>query len=258
MAIIKPSALVAEIKGKIGGSVFQTSPYGQVVKQGSFGGTRSSVAKQNVLSHESKKPSWWGLTSSTQKLAWDAAAELFPATNRYGDEYTSTGYQLWLRSRMQFPDEIARTVLDPPERVDDGTVWMPTFSVVDGVVSYACERIEGAAPCYLKIFASLPMPATRRRAPNRLRLIRSYELTEDLDVPDATDLYEQIFYPIPAGAIVHYRMVCYAQWSPQILGGSAGYSPAAVAPAPPVPDPVLISESGDYLMSENDEFLIPE
>lgn len=258
MAIIKPSALIAEIRGRIGGSIFQSSPYGNVVKQGNLSGSRNSLLKSKRQAEKGGTRGWWGLLTEEQQEAWTLAAQNFPTTNRYGDEYTSTGYNFFLRASWIFPPEIRLANLDPPARVDDGTVWNLGVKVEDQQFLVTCERVSGAADCYLVVFAQVPGPTSQRRPRNHWRLVAGRAVNADLVDDDWTAFYEEAFYEIPPGARVHYYAIAYAQWSPQQLGFTSGYSPTSVTPPPPPPTTSLITESGARMISENDNLLIPE
>lgn len=106
MASIKYSGLVSEIKGKIAGTSFQKGLGGYQVKSKGHGSVAGAAIggdiankKRAVFTTVSQK--WRGI-DPTIRTAWNAAAASFPATNRFGDIYTPSGYQLWMQFNYMY------------------------------------------------------------------------------------------------------------------------------------------------------------
>lgn len=93
--------MIDSIKGKIGGTSFQLGYAGNIVKTKQK--AKLSTVPKLVTRHQLKKSiytfvsqQWRGLTD-TQRTDWGTAAASFPATNRFGDVYTPSGYQLFMQ-----------------------------------------------------------------------------------------------------------------------------------------------------------------
>lgn len=101
MASIKYSGLIDSIKGKIAGTSFQLGYAGNIVKAKSK--TRLATVPLLVLRHQYKKAFFtvvsqaWRAMSDVQRTNWNTASALFPATNRFGDTYTPSGYQIFIQ-----------------------------------------------------------------------------------------------------------------------------------------------------------------
>ena len=97
MAVIKLSAFVTRISGKVGGSVFQMTSSGQIVKNNSYSipqnSPRQTIAQTKIQTVSSR----WLTTSPEVKDAWSAAAIDYPYQNKVGEESFYNGYQLFLK-----------------------------------------------------------------------------------------------------------------------------------------------------------------
>lgn len=102
MANLKYGVIVTKIVGKIGGQIFQQGKNGNVIKNYGAPGIKLETWKVPPEPKPPTKPtkrlaaqSWKGLTDD-QRSAWNAAASSFPATNKVGDTYTPSGFQLYM------------------------------------------------------------------------------------------------------------------------------------------------------------------
>ncbi len=96
MPQIKFSGLVTAMKGKAGGSIFSQNKQGSYFRNNRWGGGRKSArwdAAKNKLNQLSNS---WRALSAKQRDAWQNAAANFPFTNKFGDEYIASGYQVYM------------------------------------------------------------------------------------------------------------------------------------------------------------------
>jgi hypothetical protein len=97
MAKILTTAIVADIRNKLNGSVFSKNRYGSYVRTKVTPVNPQSTAQQaarNRLSTNSQ--AWRGLTE-TQRQAWINAAANFPFTDIYGNSKTLSGQTLYVK-----------------------------------------------------------------------------------------------------------------------------------------------------------------
>jgi len=97
MASIKMGAIVTDIKGKLGGHVFQKGNQSRVLKTGGkprVNKTATVIDKEAMLSE--LRSSWNALTAA-QRLNWGFAAKNFPFKNQFGDTILYGGYQFFLK-----------------------------------------------------------------------------------------------------------------------------------------------------------------
>lgn len=166
-ASVKFSALMTGIKGKIGGTVFQSSSTGfmirnkpsgnfvksiswvfgrsytqsawgedyatlldlapgQLASDGSNTNLSASFSAQQLIRKLSKA---WGALDSSDRDAWAAAAASFPFTNKWGEQYTGTGFQVFISINSKLiPYEIAMQTLPPS--ASDGTLPDHTWNTI--------------------------------------------------------------------------------------------------------------------------------
>jgi len=97
MAVIKLSAFVTRISGKVGGSVFQMTSSGQIVKNNSYSipqnSPRQTIAQTKIQTVSSR----WLLLTPSEKDAWSAETINYPYQNKVGEESFYNGYQLFLK-----------------------------------------------------------------------------------------------------------------------------------------------------------------
>ena len=108
MASIRFSALVSDVKGSVGGNVFQSNANGAFVRTKSTPVNRNTEAQQNqrlIMSVYAQK--WQGLTDEDRQ-AWKDAAPLQPYINRLGEQKIYTGYQLFMKTNLVLESATAR------------------------------------------------------------------------------------------------------------------------------------------------------
>ena len=101
MASIKYTGIVHGIKGSIAGTIFQEGHAGSIVrakmhaikKQNPFLISSLGYTSQSVYQYLSQQ---WRALTDTQRASWVTAAPSFPYTNRWGDTYTPTSFNLFM------------------------------------------------------------------------------------------------------------------------------------------------------------------
>jgi len=157
--IVKFSALMVGIKGKVGGTVFQGSkagpsiknkPNGNFVKaikwifgvpntQVNWGNSYANLLSpgQQILSADGSNTNTgfnrsaqalitrtskaWGQLSQEVRSAWTASAPNFPFTNKWGDPYTGSGFQVFMSINNKIM-ALGAPMLTMPPSPDDGVL----------------------------------------------------------------------------------------------------------------------------------------
>lgn len=97
MAVLKLSALVTRISGKIGGSVFAKTSNGQVVKKNTYSQPQFSPSQTIAQQKIQRASSSWLTLSESQKNDWLAITNDYPFYNKVGEVSYYGGYQLFLK-----------------------------------------------------------------------------------------------------------------------------------------------------------------
>jgi len=137
MASIKMGAIVTDIKGKLGGHVFQKGNQSRVLKTGGKPRiNKSSIVRKRETILSELRSTWNGLTVA-ERLDWGFTAKNFPFKNQFGDSILYGGYQLFLK-------------LNVNRRLVGGSVLPASTSVnsVLGFVTVANAFIDLSAGTY--------------------------------------------------------------------------------------------------------------
>ena len=152
MASIKYGALGGELKGKVGGTIFQGGKSGSIVKSflkksfvkvlaliyGGLGtgftfadaqniagtqapgliypdGSRTAVSSYtNQRQLLATTASGWKNLTDEQRTAWNASAVNFPFKNRFGDQYTGSGFQVYMELNLNLAKNLLPILNFPP------------------------------------------------------------------------------------------------------------------------------------------------
>jgi len=163
MASVKYGALITELKGKIGGTVFQGGPAGSVAKNIDAIADSAKLTKadagrafppRKIIAQVS---GLWRLLSQLQRDAWNAAAPLWPATNRFGEVYTPSGFNVFMKLNAQMVNLTGVSLSDPPIGISIPLLDPITIAVPDDIEFNV--DLPGGVPAgfYLRTEATMPM-----------------------------------------------------------------------------------------------------
>lgn len=163
MGQVKFSGLVTGIKGKIGGTVFQSGKTGYTAKNNSGVNRKGVVGKGGVARMKQRiqvntLATFWGSLSVEEREAWQNEAVNYTFYNRFGDPYTPSGYQLFMSLNLNL---IAVEEAPKPSPEKKGEIFPITaFSVVNKSISEF--KVTWAAPAQSK-FAIIISGTPQRR-----------------------------------------------------------------------------------------------
>ena len=100
MALIKLTAFLDNVSGKLNGTVFARNKGGAYVRSKS-NPTNPQTAKQSAVRSifSGIQQSWRGLTDE-QRAAWDSSTDDYPYQNRLGDQKNYSGSQLYSKLNL--------------------------------------------------------------------------------------------------------------------------------------------------------------
>lgn len=220
MASVKLSPLVSEIRGKVGGVVFQTSPSGQIVKINNFRGSNPTGSRGSDLDSIKGVNSWWGALSVAQRDLWATRSLQFPTTNRYGDPLISTGFNFYMRNALLFPPGAGFDQVNPPTLVVDGTDYGTDTLVSTNQIRASWQRLSGAGLGYMIVDATPASRNTIMAAPNRWRRIYNGAINAGPSFVNVRPNYDSIWGLPVVAAPVFVRIRVYNRFSCQLFGSS--------------------------------------
>ena len=159
MAILKLSALVDRISGKLQGSVFTFGSSGQIVKSNSYSQPQFSPRQTAQRMRATHIPTLWQSLTLAQKNAWAALTPSYLYTNKAGveSEYSAYGLFLLINQNLQFANlPLQLTANGKLAGKNAGTIE------VDGIGPADLEfQSSSAATNYLVFFGTRGLPADR-------------------------------------------------------------------------------------------------
>lgn len=210
MAQVKYGALITELKGKVGGTVFQGGPGGPVCKnidaiRDSAKLTKADAGRViNTLPLTAQVAGFWRTLTDAQRASWATGAVNFPAFNKFGVAYTPSAYQVFMTLNFQvyqltgailYSCPVPITVNDPP-----------TFSIAQPDLTSLDVTWAGGiqTDCTIRVDATQPMAAGRKPKDSFFKCIAEW--------PDSTtspeDLfpgYANVYGSFPIGAKIYFR-----------------------------------------------------
>ena len=176
MASIKTSALVADIKGKIGGNVFARNKGGIYVRGLVKPLNPRSTLQQLRRAYCAACATGWGELSVQQRADWQAYALNTSWTNRLGDSINIGGEAAFIRNNT-FRLMCSHPILqDAPGAYGHATATILTVSASAAtqtpIITEPLAGFDGEVTGnVLGVFASMPQAGSRDMAPNRFRYL---------------------------------------------------------------------------------------
>lgn len=216
MALIKLTAVVDNISGKLNGSVFARNKGGHYIRSKS-NPTNPQTEKQNLVRSllAGVSTDWRQLTNS-QREAWKGATQDFPYQNKLGDTKIYSGFNLFVKHNQNLknydPDSPTLTTPKAPAPT------IPPFSVTGSIGLAAIGNAISLAEVEMNfserspntvflIYATPVLSHGVSNFRNRLRLIDTNDGTSSVSnllIADITTSY-RVAFGVPAdGAKIGY------------------------------------------------------
>jgi hypothetical protein len=97
MAAVKYGLGITEIRGAVGGAVFQRCGKVLSIRENRHHNPAKSTFGNSSRTQFSYIANAWRILTAAQKSAWNAVASGYPATDPFGNTITLTGYQVFVR-----------------------------------------------------------------------------------------------------------------------------------------------------------------
>lgn len=162
MALIQWSALANQAKGKLNGSVFQGSPYGQILKNQSTPAKLSRKLIPQQFARQHRKYNVWRNLTTNERKAWETAAASHPVLNRFGDSVYLPAFQFFLHWSRSWHGTDAQLAAGFPKGTGDMGIQKfhckkakPTYFDLEGInpgadVDYIAWWYTQEQPPYVK------------------------------------------------------------------------------------------------------------
>lgn len=216
MALIKLTAVVDNISGKLNGSVFARNKGGHYIRSKS-NPTNPQTEKQNLVrSLLSGVSTEWRQLTHGQREAWKGAAQDYPYQNKLGDSKIYSGFNLFVKHNQNLKnyDASSPTLTSPKPPAPT----IPPFSVTGSIglnaqgntitlAEVEMNFSERSPATVFLIYATPVISHGVSNFKNRLRLIDTSDGTSsvgNLLIADITNSYPAVFGVPADGAKIGY------------------------------------------------------
>lgn len=175
MALIKLTAIVDNISGKLNGTVFSKNKGGHYMRSKSKPANPKTSFQTAVRARFGAIAQLWGALTQAQRNAWNAMASEFPYRNRLGDTKILSGFALHQKLNTNLAIIEQSFVSNPPEPISPPAIVsvVANVSVGDGEFNVSAELAQGvtAVPYTAVVMATPPLRAGVDNFQNQLREI---------------------------------------------------------------------------------------
>jgi len=223
MAQYNPSIALGQLKGKIGGTVFQGGNNSSIIRNKTYkkgaGSLVRSLATSNIITYAAQ----WRTLSPADQNSYKTLALTYPFINKFGIIYFGSAYQVFvsintfalrngLGPYIPAPTAVAPTNIAP---------WLtPTISTVAMVVNWSHAGISGE---FIRLYASRTMSAGRNNNHPKLIYIGDYDINGITAIDIISDYKTKVGDTITAQkyiikGVVYNRVYPYPYY-PAIMSG---------------------------------------
>lgn len=171
MARIKPSALIADIRGKIQGTIFQGSRAGLVIKSNTKKVNKNSESQSLVRSITAAMQTQWQALSDAERDVWRSFASFANIQHRNNALYTINAQQAFIKANV-IRILYGLIVLNPPEFSKCVTLSVDFSIALNGLdLELTSSRLIDSLVEFVVCFATVPVRSSVNNAGSRFKLL---------------------------------------------------------------------------------------
>lgn len=207
MALIKAGALIAEIRGSVGGATFARNRGGQYVRNRSIPLNPQSPRQVEVRQEFGNLSNLWSTTlTPAQRTAWGVYAQNVPLPNALGEDRNVSGINMFSRGNSLLLDCGMALADDGPTVFTQGPSFTPTITIDASADTLTVTNLGGYLPASqgtigLLIAQSLPVQPGVNFYKSPFRKVSGTEEDADTGFPTAVPLA----FPVAPGQAVFIR-----------------------------------------------------
>jgi len=201
MARIKPSVVVADIRGKIQGSIFQASNAGLVLKSNRKRVNKNSLSQSLVKSITAALQSQWQQLSTANRDTWNAFATFAKIQHRNNAAFFINAQQAFIKInaiRIRY----GLAILNPPDFSKCVTLSVSFTVALNGAaLELTASRLIDSSVEFVVCFITVPVSAAINNPGSRFKIL-VFTTTTDTTF-DITASYIAVFgrAPVPGETI---------------------------------------------------------
>jgi hypothetical protein len=210
MARIKLSALITDISGSVGGSTFQRSRSGVILRNKPRRCFVTNSYLSDVRTNATTALRNWKSLTETEQYFWRSAVEYYRPTSDKDKNVYLTPYTYYLKYTLR-QLQLDGSITQPTTMIPPPVGW--AFDYFDNGVAYPIIHITGGLPSGFKWYAEVSQPFTYKRTfdPRYLRWARVTTGSTLLNVPDYVSRFGR---NVAAGEFVMLQLSVLGSTSP--------------------------------------------
>jgi len=171
MARVTYGALVTELRGSVGGTVFQSNAYGFTAKNTPNMSKPNSLAQNVVKNAVFRCTQRWATLDPAFQANWDSYATAFPQYAKHNTSSRLSGYAVFLKRNM-IAEIFGGFALDNPDIIVTGNAsFTPVLQVGGGILTLTFNPSPGLLGIDSFISMSSPCAPNAPIRVNQLRLV---------------------------------------------------------------------------------------
>lgn len=173
------TAIVADLRNKLNGTVFAKNRYGLYARtKVTPVNPQTTYQQQNRAVLGNNSSAWRGLTQD-QRNAWIAAAPNFPVTDIFGNVHNLSGQALYVKLNNNLANAGQSAISLPPTPVAMPAITLLAVAadVSDGEINLTFDAASAGAGFTPLFYATPPIIPSKLYVKNRLRLLGTATIT---------------------------------------------------------------------------------
>lgn len=203
MAKVAFSALVADLRNKVGGNVFTKVRSGAMVRIKVSPTQPRTAAQTAVRSNFTALSKSWDTITQAQRNGWIALAASLPQKDIFGNTYYMTGIQLYQQLNRNLQSISVATISDAPASVSVGAPGAVTVTSTTGLTLTVTSANAPAAAEVPLIFAIKPLNAGRIFTGNAFSILDATQVAGTAGPWDEASTYAAKYGTLAAGQNVN-------------------------------------------------------
>ena len=195
MAIIKFSGLISSIRGSVGGSIFQRSRAGNILRT-----LTTPINRRTFLQNKSRNINFnilqeWIRLTEAQRSIWEGYTQYNPILQRNGERLFINGQQTFIKFNSYRLEYDLPILIVPIFNKCEVTPVIITVVTDGNTLTANIDRVTIGSSDLLILFATVRFPITNNNPGSKYKIIKFD--TADTDTYDITNPYVAIFGRVP-------------------------------------------------------------
>lgn len=145
MASFTPSAVISEIRGRVGTSIWSKNLYGVYVKNSYAPTNPNTTLQQNARANFNTARAAWNALADTRKRQWEQKAKGLPVQDRLGNPIILTGKMFYMKRKLNAINVgLSVPIVPLPDQPTPRVTPLMTASISSGIeITYNQEGDDG-------------------------------------------------------------------------------------------------------------------